>query len=60
MDSRMYGSVGRLGFAFSLARTSMVVGVAQRITPLPAREPPPHIGDWGSNPGLGDCAVLHQ
>ncbi|KAI4873356.1 hypothetical protein NFI96_015959, partial [Prochilodus magdalenae] len=37
-----------------------VVGVAQRITPLPAREPPPHVGDWGSNPGLGDYTVLHQ
>ena len=21
--------------------------VAQQITPLPAKEPPPHVGDWG-------------
>ncbi|KAI4899898.1 hypothetical protein NFI96_003346 [Prochilodus magdalenae] len=33
---------------------------AQRITPLPAREPPPHVGEWGSSPGLGGYAVLHQ
>ncbi|KAI4880952.1 hypothetical protein NFI96_019597, partial [Prochilodus magdalenae] len=32
----------------------------QWITPLPAREPPPHVGDWRSNPGLGDYAGLHQ
>ena len=34
-----------------------VVGVAQWITPLPARELP-HVGDQGLNPGLGDGAVL--
>ncbi|KAI4880991.1 hypothetical protein NFI96_012558 [Prochilodus magdalenae] len=36
----------------------MEVGVAQQITPLPNKEPPPHVGDWGSNPGLGDYATL--
>ncbi|KAI4897823.1 hypothetical protein NFI96_007257 [Prochilodus magdalenae] len=30
------------------------------IRPLPAKEPTPHLGDWGSNPSLGDYAVLHQ
>ena len=29
-----------------------LVGVAQRVTPLP-RVPPRHVGDWGWNPGLG-------
>ncbi|KAI4890381.1 hypothetical protein NFI96_029126 [Prochilodus magdalenae] len=33
---------------------------AQQITPLPTKESTPHVGEWGSNPGLGDYAVLHQ
>ena len=37
-----------------------VVGVAQGKTPLPIREPPPHVRDWGSNPNLGSYAVPHQ
>ena len=29
-------------------------GVAQRLTPLPTSELPPHVGDGGSNPSLGN------
>ncbi|KAI4872359.1 hypothetical protein NFI96_003578, partial [Prochilodus magdalenae] len=37
-----------------------VVGKAQQITPLPTREPPPHVGDWSSYPVQGDYDALHQ
>ncbi|XP_072536052.1 mitochondrial inner membrane protein Mpv17 isoform X2 [Salminus brasiliensis] len=43
-----------------LKREVFEVGVAQQITPLPATELPHHVGDWGSIPGLGDCAALQS
>ena len=40
------------GFSYNAEVVWNAVGVAQLITPLPTREPPPHVGDWGTKPHL--------
>ena len=41
-------------------RQREMAGVAQCMIPLPTGELLPHMVVWGSLPGLGNYAVLHQ
>ena len=59
MNQAAFSMIIKFSSSIHLFSCYLVVGTVQRITTLPARELPAHVG-WGSIVSLGDYAVLHQ